>query len=195
MQRSLMIETTTILNKGMCLVERRIAAILAADMVGFSRLIELDEDGTLVRQKQHRVELIEPSIRKRNGRVIKLTGDGFIAEFASVVEALQTAVHLQRELKTREASRSENRRTVYRMAVHLGDIVEDEGDIYGDGVNIAARLEALAKPGGSVVSGTAHDLLKSHVAVDYVSVGDRRLRNREGPVRVLLVVGGGALES
>ena len=91
-----MIQTKTILKKKRCLVERRIAAILAADMVGFSRLIELDENGTLIRQKEHRVELIEPTIQKRNGRVIKLTGDGFIAEFASVVEALQTAVHLQK---------------------------------------------------------------------------------------------------
>ncbi|WP_282121393.1 adenylate/guanylate cyclase domain-containing protein [Ruegeria atlantica] len=169
-------------------MERRIAAILAADMVGFSRLIELDENGTLIRQKEHRVELIEPTIQKRNGRVIKLTGDGFIAEFASVVEALQTAVHLQKELTTREASRSEDRRTVYRMAIHLGDIVEDDGDIYGDGVNIAARLEGLAPPGGIVVSGTAHDLIKSQVEVDYVPLGDKRLKNIATPVRVLQVV-------
>ncbi len=188
MQRPLMIQTKTILKKKRCLVERRIAAILAADMVGFSRLIELDENGTLIRQKEHRVELIEPTIQKRNGRVIKLTGDGFIAEFASVVEALQTAVHLQKELTTREASRSEDRRTVYRMAIHLGDIVEDDGDIYGDGVNIAARLEGLAPPGGIVVSGTAHDLIKSQVEVDYVPLGDKRLKNIATPVRVLQVV-------
>ena len=140
-------------------MERRVAAILAADMVGYSRLIELDETNTLARQKKHRLEFIDPVIRKHHGRIIKLTGDGILAEFSSVVEAVQLAVELQREIAIREASQPESRRIQYRVAVHLGDVVFDDGDVYGDGVNIAARLEALAEPGGIVVSGTAHDIL------------------------------------
>ncbi len=172
-------------------MERRLAAILAADMVGFSRLIELDETGILARQKQHRGELIEPSFAKLNGRIIKLTGDGLIAEFNSVVEAMQAAVQVQKEMAAREAGQAEDRRIRYRMAIHLGDIVLDEDDIYGDGVNIAARLEPMAEPGGIVVSGTAHDMLKSQVAVDYHLLGTKKLKNIARPDRVFQVVPAG----
>ncbi|SDE34648.1 adenylate/guanylate cyclase domain-containing protein [Ruegeria marina] len=173
-------------------MERRIAAILAADMVGFSRLIELDEAGTLARQKRHRLELIDPTIRDHHGRIIKLTGDGLIAEFNSVVEAMQAAVLVQRTMPAREAEVPENRRIRYRIAINLGDVVFDEGDIYGDGVNIAARLEALAEPGGIVVSGTAHDMLKSQVGVGYRPLGEKRLKNIATPVRVFQVTDGAA---
>jgi len=168
-------------------MERRVAAILAADMVGYSRLIELDETNTLARQKKHRLEFIDPVIRKHHGRIIKLTGDGILAEFSSVVEAVQLAVELQREIAIREASQPESRRIQYRVAVHLGDVVFDDGDVYGDGVNIAARLEALAEPGGIVVSGTAHDILKNQVDVKYRSLGEQRLKNIGTPVRVFQV--------
>ena len=168
-------------------MERRIAAILAADMVGFSRLTELDETGTLVRQKQHRLDLIDPTIQKYNGRIIKLTGDGMIAEFSSVVEATQCAVIVQGEMAARESDVPEDRRIQYRIAVHLGDIVFDDGDIYGDGVNIAARLEGIAEPGGIVVSGTAYDMLKSQVDVGYRTLGEKKLKNIERPVRVYQV--------
>lgn len=171
-------------------MERRIAAILAADMVGFSRLVELDEAGTLARQKRHRLELIDPTIRDHHGRIIKLTGDGLIAEFNSVVEAMQAAVLVQRAMIAREAEVPEDRRIRYRIAINLGDVVFDEGDIYGDGVNIAARLEALAEPGGIVVSGTAHDMLKSRGEVGYRPLGEKRLKNISTPVRVFQVTDG-----
>ncbi len=164
-------------------------------MVGFSSLIEHDETGTLERQKEHRHTLIEPTFGRLNGRIIKLTGDGLIAEFNSVVEAMQAALHVQKEIVSREASLPEGRRIRYRMAIHLGDIVLDEGDIYGDGVNIAARLEALADPGGIVVSGTAHDVLKSQVEVDYRSLGTKKLKNIARPVRVFQVVRPGVRSS
>ena len=168
-------------------MERRIAAILAADMVGFSRLIEQDETGTLRRQKEYRLDLIEPTVRKWNGRIIKLTGDGLIAEFNSVVEATQSAVEIQSEMNAREANVADERSIRYRIGIHLGDIVFDDGDVYGDGVNVAARLEALAEPGGIVVSGTAHDLLKSQVEVGYRSLGEKKLKNIAMPVRVYQV--------
>ncbi len=165
-------------------MERRIAAILAADMVGFSRLVELDEAGTLERQKQHRLELIDPTFRLHGGSIIKLTGDGLLAEFSSVVEAIQAALHVQKEMTSREVEVPEDRRIQYRVAVHLGDVIFDEGDIYGDGVNVAARLESLAEPGGVVISGPVYDMLKAQVNVGYRSLGEKRLKNIEKPVRV-----------
>lgn len=165
-------------------MQRRIAAILVADMVGYSRLSELDEAGTLLRQKRHRQDLIDPEMERHNGTIIKSTGDGLIAEFASVVEAMQCAVTIQRAIDRREQTTQQDRRIAYRVAVHLGDVVFDDGDIYGDGVNVAARLEALAEPGGIIVSGTAHDMLKNHVDVGYRSLGEKQLKNIAEPVRV-----------
>ena len=169
-------------------MERRIAAILASDMVGYSRLIELDETGTLERQKRHRLELIDPLFEQFNGKIIKLTGDGIIAEFGSVVEAVQCAVTAQKEMAAREADIPEDRKIQYRIAINLGDVVFDDGDVYGDGVNIAARLESLAEPGGVVVSGPVHDLLKSQVEVGYKPMGEQQLKNIATPVRVFQVV-------
>lgn len=169
-------------------MERRIAAILAADMVGFSRLVELDEAGTLDRQKRHRLDLIAPAFARNNGRIVKMTGDGLIAEFGSVVEAVQCAVAIQKEMGAREQDQPEDRRIRYRVGINLGDIViDDDGDIYGDGVNIAARLEGLAEPGGVVVSGTAYDMLKAQVDVGYVPMGEQKLKNIAAPVRVYQV--------
>ncbi|MFC6637010.1 adenylate/guanylate cyclase domain-containing protein [Sulfitobacter sediminilitoris] len=172
-------------------MERRISAILAADMVGYSRLIELDETGTLERQKRHRLELIDPVFEQFNGKIIKLTGDGLIAEFGSVVEAVQCAVTTQKEMAAREADIPDDRKIQYRIAVNLGDVVFDDNDIYGDGVNIAARLESLAEPGGVVVSGPVHDLLKSQVEVGYKAMGEQQLKNIATPVRVYQVVDAG----
>ncbi|NNE52545.1 MAG: adenylate/guanylate cyclase domain-containing protein [Sulfitobacter sp.] len=168
-------------------MERRIAAILAGDMVGFSRLTELDEIGTLTRQRKHMIELIDPMIERMNGHVVKLTGDGMIAEFGSVIDAVQCAVAIQKEMSAREEGQPEDRRIQYRMAVNLGDVVFEDGDVFGDGVNIAARLEALAEPGGIVVSGTAFDLLKANVDVGYRPMGEQRLKNIATPVRVYQV--------
>ncbi|MEX0280479.1 MAG: adenylate/guanylate cyclase domain-containing protein [Arenibacterium sp.] len=171
-------------------MERRIAAVFAADMVGFSRLIERDEVGTLERQKRHLQELIEPTITAKKGRIVKLTGDGLIAEFSSVVEAVQCAVSVQAEMAAREEDFPEDEKIQYRVAVHLGDVVFDDGDVYGDGVNVAARLEGLAAPGGVVVSGTAYDVLKANVDVAYKSLGEQQLKNIATPVRVYQVVEG-----
>lgn len=162
-------------------------------MVGFSRLMEADEVGTIDRQKRHRLELIDPKIEQHGGRIIKLTGDGMIAEFPSVVEAVHCAVFIQREMETREADVAANKKIQYRIAVNLGDVVFDdhENDVYGDGVNIAARLETLADPGGIIVSGTAYDHLKANVEVGYEDLGERQVKNIETPVRVYRVVPGG----
>lgn len=172
-------------------MDRKIAAILATDMVGFSRLVEADEIGILARQKRHLSELIEPRIAAHGGTIIKLTGDGLIAEFPSVVEAVQAAVSIQSEMALREADQTDERRISYRMAVHLGDVISDEGDIYGDGVNIAARLEGLAQPGGVVISGPVYDLLKAQIDVGYRSLGEKRLKNIATPVRVYQIVAAG----
>ncbi|NOD75084.1 MULTISPECIES: peptidoglycan-binding protein [unclassified Ruegeria] len=169
-------------------MERRIAAILACDMVGFSRLVETDEEGTLTRQKRYRLELIEPSISKFNGNIIKFTGDGLLAEFSSVVEAVQCAIHLQQEISAREEGREASKKISYRMAVNLGDVIFDDGDIFGDGVNVAARLESIAPAGGLVISGAAYDLLKNQVQVDYQSLGKKKLKNIASPVRVYSVL-------
>ena len=173
-------------------IEQRLAAILAADMVGYSRLMEADEAGTLARRKRHRAELIDPRIEAHHGRIVKLTGDGMLAEFPSVVEAVQCAVSIQREMEAREADVPEDHRIRYRVAVNLGDVIFDEGDVYGDGVNIAARLEALAEPGGVVVSGTAYDHLKSNIEVGNEDLGEQQVKNIATPVRVYRVVPEGA---
>lgn len=171
-------------------MERRLAAIFAADMVSFSRLMEAKEVGTITRQKRHRAELIDPKIAAHGGHIIKPTGDGMIAEFSSVVEAVQCAVSVQSEMKAREADVPEDRRIRYRVAVNLGDVIfdDEEHDVYGDGVNIAARLEALAEPGGVVVSGTAYDHLKANVEVGYEDLGEQQVKNISTPVRVYRVV-------
>ncbi len=168
-------------------MERRIAAILAGDMVGYSRLTELDEAGTLARHRLHMAELIKPAIERMSGHIFKLTGDGMIAEFGSVIEAVKCAVAIQKDMAIREASQPEDHRIQYRIAVNLGDVVFQDGDVFGDGVNIAARLEALAEPGGIVVSGTAYDLLKTNVDVGYRSLGEKKLKNIAAPVRVYQV--------
>lgn len=169
-------------------MERRITAILAADMVGYSRLMEADEVGTLDRQKRHLIELIDPKIAAHGGRVIKLTGDGLIAEFPSVVEAVQCAVTIQAEMAAREADEPVERRISYRVAINLGDVIFEDGEIYGDGVNIAARLEGLADAGGVIVSGTAYDHLKSNVNVGYEDLGEQQVKNIARPVRAWRVL-------
>ena len=173
-------------------MERRLAAIVAADMVGYSRLMETDETGTLERQKRHQAELIDPKIAAHHGNIVKLTGDGLIAEFPSVVEAVRCAVEVQREMAAREADVAEEHRIRYRIAVNLGDIIFEDSDVYGNGVIIAARLEALADPGGVVVSGTAYDHLKGAVEVGYEDLGEQQVKNIADPVRVYRVTPNGA---
>ncbi len=136
-------------------MERRLAAILAADVVGYSRLMGEDEAGTLERLKSLRRELVQPKIIERKGRIVKLMGDGLLAEFPSVVEAVQCAVDIQQSMIGREADLADERRIRLRIGVNLGDIIVEGSDIYGDGVNVAARLEGLAEPGGICISGKA----------------------------------------
>ena len=163
-------------------VTRKLAAILATDMVGFSRLMEKDEAGTLARQKAHRKRLIDPKIAKHNGRIVKSTGDGLLVEFASAVDAVQCAVEVQRAMSKLEADVPEERRIAYRVGVNVGDIIVEDEDIFGDGVNIAARLEALAEPGGICVSRNVFDQVKNKVELGFVDLGPQKVKNIAEPV-------------
>jgi adenylate cyclase len=165
-------------------MERRLAAILAADVVGYSRLMGADETGTLNRLKSLRKELVEPNIRQRRGRIVKLMGDGLLAEFPSVVEAVQCAVSIQEGMPQRETEIGEERRIRLRIGVNLGDIIGEGSDIYGDGVNVAARLEALAEEGGVCISGTVFDHIKSKVDLNFVDLGAQEVKNIAEPVRI-----------
>src|SRR6476661_1050415 len=138
-------------------VERRLAAILAADAMGYSRLMGEDEEGTLAALKTLQRELIDPKIVEHGGRLVKTTGDGALVEFASAVDAVRCAMQIQRAMSERNAAIQEDRRIEFRIGINVGDIIIDEGDIYGDGVNIAARLEALAEPGAICVSRMVRD--------------------------------------
>ena len=128
---------------------RRLAAILAADVAGYSRLMGADEEGTHERLRRHLRDLVDPKIKEHRGRIVKNTGDGLLAEFSSVVDAVRAAVEMQRVMADRNAETVEDKRITFRIGINLGDVIAEEGDIYGDGVNVAARLEALAEPGGS----------------------------------------------
>ncbi len=169
-------------------MERRLSTIFAADMVGFSRLMEADEIGTLERQKAHRQALIDPLFGKFHGRIIKEMGDGVLVEFSSVVDAVQCAVEIQRGMADREDTVPETQRIRYRIGINLGDIIADDGDIYGDGVNVAARLEQLAEPGGICISGTVYDHLRSQIDVGYESLGEVRVKNLNRTIRAYNVL-------
>src|SRR5215472_13218615 len=136
---------------------RRLAAILAADVAGYSRLMSADEEGTHERVKAHLREVVEPKISEHHGRIVKTTGDGVLAEFASVVDAVRSAAEIQHAMADRDLDLPEECRLRFRIGINLGDVIADDGDIYGDGVNIAARLEGLAEPGGICISGTVRD--------------------------------------
>jgi adenylate cyclase len=165
-------------------VERKLAAILAADVAGYSRLIGLDEEGTLARLKVHRRELIDPKIAEHRGRVVKTTGDGILIEFPSVVAALRCAVEVQRGMAERSADEPVNQRIEFRVGVHQGDIVVEDGDIFGDGVNVAARLEALATPGGICVSARVREDASGRLDVAFEDGGEQQLKNIARPVHV-----------
>lgn len=169
-------------------MERRLAAIFAADVVGYSRLMGEDEAGTLARLKTLRRELVQPKITEHKGRIVKLMGDGLLAEFPSVVEAVQCGIAIQQEVAEREPNISDDRRIRLRIGINLGDIIVEGSDIYGDGVNVAARLEGLAKPGGLCVSGTVFDSVKGKVGLDFEDLGEQQVKNIADPVRVYRVV-------
>jgi adenylate cyclase len=165
-------------------VERKLAAILAADVAGYSRLVGSDEEGTLRQLKAYRKELIDPKIAEYQGRIVKVTGDGILIEFPSAVAALRCAVEFQREMAERNASEAADRRIEFRVGLHQGDIVVEDDDILGDGVNIAARLEALAEPGGICVSQRIHEDAVGRVDVIFEDMGEQQLKNIARPVRV-----------
>ena len=169
-------------------MERRLTAILAADVVGYSRLMGEDEVGTLERLKSCRRELIDPAIKEFHGRMIKLMGDGALVEFASVVDAVQCAAVIQRRMVDRNKGTAEAQQIRFRIGVNLGDVIVEGDDIYGDGVNIAARLEAMAEPGGVCISGTAFDHAVHKVDVGFASLGEQRLKNIADPVRAYRVL-------
>jgi adenylate cyclase len=158
-------------------VERRLAAILAADVAGYSRLMGIDEEGTLARLKAVRKALVDPAIAKHRGRIFKTTGDGMLIEFASAVDAVRGAVEVQRGMDEQNGSVPQDRRIELRIGIHVGDIIVDDNDIFGDGVNIAARLEGIAEPGGICISGAAYDQVRDKLPFHFVDLGDQTLKN------------------
>ena len=174
-------------------VQRRLAAILAADVVGFSRLMEADEAGTLAVLKARRKEVLEPLVARHEGRVFKITGDGVLVEFASAVNAVQCAIDLQQSFNSANGDLPEERRIVLRLGVNLGDVMVEGGDLYGDGINIAARLQALAEPGGILLSATAHDHVKNKLRIGFDDLGPQALKNLAEPVRAFRVAGTSAV--
>jgi adenylate cyclase len=165
-------------------VERRLAAILAADVVGYSRLVGVDEEGTLERLRALRREVADPTIKEYRGRIVRITGDGLLVEFASVVDAVRCAVDVQREMALRNAELPEDQRIEFRIGINLGDIIKDEQDIYGDGVNVAARLEALAAPGGICVSRVVRDQVRDKLGFGFDDRGEQLVKNIARPVRI-----------
>jgi class 3 adenylate cyclase/outer membrane protein OmpA-like peptidoglycan-associated protein len=168
-------------------VERRLAAILAADIVGYSRLMGADEEGTLAALKAVRQDVTDPTIEEHRGRIVKTMGDGLLVEFGSVVDAVLCAVQIQKTMTVRNQDVAADRRIVFRIGINLGDIIIDENDIFGDGVNLAARLEALAEPGGICISQVVRDQVHGKLDVTFVDQGDRQVKNIERPVRVFRV--------
>src|SRR5580704_6442116 len=158
-------------------VQRRLAAVLAADVVGYSRLMNIDEVRTLDALKAHRRELIDPAIASHHGRMVKTTGDGALVEFASVIDAVGCAVVIQRGMVSRNASVAEDRRIVFRIGINVGDIIIDGDDIFGDGVNIAARLEALCEPGGVWISRAANDQIRDKLSFAFADLGEQTVKN------------------
>jgi TolB-like protein/Flp pilus assembly protein TadD len=168
-------------------VQRRLAAILAADVVGYSRLMQADEGGTLAALKSRRTGILQPLVSKHHGRIVKVMGDGWLVEFASAVEAVGCAVALQEAMAAANEGAEERRRIVLRIGINLGDVMVEGGDLYGDGVNIAARLEAIAEPGGISVSGKIREEAEGKIACEFVDLGEQTLKNIASPVRVYRV--------
>jgi TolB-like protein/class 3 adenylate cyclase len=168
-------------------IVRRLAAILAADVAGYSRLMGVDEEGTLAALKACRRELIDPRIAEHQGRIVKTTGDGALVEFASVVDAVRCAMDIQRAMAERNADIPGDRRIEFRIGINVGDIILDDGDIYGDGVNIAARVESLAQPGAICLSDNAYQQIKGKLALDVSDMGEQQLKNIAQLVRVYSV--------
>src|ERR1700756_4049663 len=166
---------------------RRLVAILALDVAGYSRLMSVDEEGTHERLKAHLGQLVNPKIKEHRGRTVKNTGDGLLAEFASVVDAVRWAVEIQRGMIDREPKMPDERRIRFRIGVNLGDVIVEEHDIFGDGVNVAARLEALAEPGGICVSRMVRDQIRDKLPYTFEDMGEQSLKNIARPMHVYRV--------
>ena len=170
-------------------IERKLAAIFAADIAGYSRLMGEDEEGTHAAVIELRREVIAARIDEHHGRIVKLTGDGFLAEFASVVDAVRCAIEIQRAMADRNEGAPADRRIEFRIGVNIGDIIVETDDIYGDGVNLAARLEALAEPGGICVSRVVRDQVRDKLDVGFDDIGEQQVKNIARPLRVYRVRG------
>jgi len=168
-------------------MERRLAAIFAADVAGYSRLIGVDEEGTLERLRAHRRELIDPKIAEHQGRIVKTTGDGVLVEFASPVKAVRCAIEVQHGMVDRNADVPREQRIEFRIGINLGDVVVEDGDIYGDGVNVAARLENIAEPGAVYISRAIRDFVDDHAEMTLEDLGEKPLKNIAKPVRVFRI--------
>ena len=169
-------------------MEHRLAAIVAADMVGYSRLMEVDERGTLARLRTHRIELIDPVIDKNSGRIVKTTGDGMLVEFQSVADAVRASIEIQDRMRRRNSDVAADRRIEFRIGINLGDIIFEDGDVFGDGVNIAARVEQLAEVGGICLTAAVHNQVDGRVEAAFEDLGEKPLKNITRPVRVYRVL-------
>lgn len=176
-------------------MERRLAAILAADMVGYSRLVEIAEEETIRRQKQYRAETIDPLIEEANGHIVKTSGDGMLVEFASAVNAVTCAIEIQERITVHEEAAAEEKRISYRIGINVGDVVFDDGDIYGDGVNVAARLESLADPGGICISATVKDQITGKLDLEFADAGEKYVKNIARPIHTFIWRGAGKITS
>ncbi|MBN9486016.1 MAG: adenylate/guanylate cyclase domain-containing protein [Alphaproteobacteria bacterium] len=168
--------------------QRRLAAILAADAVGYSRLMGRDEAGTLARLKHHRAQRLEPAVARNGGRLVKLTGDGALVEFGSAVDALRAAIEFQQSMAEANRDHPDDDHIVFRIGLHLGDLIVDHDDLYGEGINIAARLEAEAPPGGIVISRDFHNAVAGRIKAELVDLGHLDLKNIERQIRAHRVV-------
>ena len=175
--------------------ERRLAAILAADVAGYSRLMGADEDGTLAALKVYRREIIDPKITEHRGRIVRIIGEGLLVEFASVIAAVRWAVEVQRAMGERNAGLPQEKRIEFRIGINAGDIIIDGADIWGDGVNVAARLEALAEPGGICVSGRVQEDIHGSIEIGFEDIGEQQLKNIARPVQVYRVLLNGATKA
>src|SRR6266536_6058605 len=162
---------------------RKLAAILAADVAGYSRLTGIDEEGTLKRLRKLRRELINPAVALHRGRIVKTTGDGILIEFASVVDAVRCALDFQRGMDDRNADVPAEQRIEFRVGINLGDVVVEGDDLLGDGVNVAARLEGIAEPGGICISDDAYRQVQAKVSAEFIDIGEQQLKNIARPVR------------
>src|SRR5258707_715786 len=164
-------------------VERRLAAVLAADVAGYSRLMGANEEGTLARLKAVRKAIVNPAITSHRGHIVKTTGDGMLVEFASAVDAVRNAVEVQRSMAEQNATVPQNQRIEFRIGIHVGDVIFDDNDIFGDGVNIAARLEGIAEPGGVCISDDAYRQVRGKVEIAFYDMGPQPPKNIAEPIR------------